>query len=44
MPGAGDSPKLCNAVLKDPVIHYFQEDEQSLSRVLNIFVRLNSGV
>lgn len=35
--------KLCNAVLKDPVIHYFQEDEQSLSKVLNIFVRLNSG-
>ena len=30
-------------LLKNPVIHYFREDEQSLDRVLNVFVRLNSG-
>jgi hypothetical protein len=41
--GAGALAKLCNAILKNSVIHFFQEDEQSLSRVLNIFVRLNSG-
>jgi len=41
--GAGTLAKLCNAILKNNVIHFFQEDEQSLSRVLNIFVRLNSG-
>ena len=35
--------KLCQVIIKDPVIHYFQEDEQALDRVLNIFVRLNSG-
>lgn len=35
--------KLCQAIIKDPVIHYFQEEEQTLDRVLNIFVRLNSG-
>lgn len=35
--------RLCQVIIKDPVIHYFQEDEQKLDRVLNIFVRLNSG-
>ena len=35
--------KLCQVIVKDPVIHYFQEDEQKLDRVLNIFIRLNSG-
>lgn len=35
--------KLCQVIIKDPVIHYFQEEEQKLDRVLNIFVRLNSG-
>lgn len=35
--------RLCQVLIKDPVIHYFQEDEQNLDRVLNIFVRLNSG-
>jgi hypothetical protein len=35
--------RLCQLIIKDPVIHYFQEDEQNLDRVLNIFVRLNSG-
>jgi hypothetical protein len=30
-------------LLKNPVVHYFREDEQSLNRVLNVFVRLNSG-
>lgn len=41
--GAGTLARLCNSVLKSPVVHYFQEDEQVLNRVLNIFVRLNSG-
>lgn len=35
--------RLCQVMIKDPVIHYFQEDEQKLDKVLNIFVRLNSG-
>jgi len=35
--------RLSQVIIKDPVIHYFQEDEQKLDRVLNIFVRLNSG-
>lgn len=41
--GGGALAKLCSALLKSPVIHYFREDEQSLDRVLNVFVRLNSG-
>ncbi|NCT95946.1 MAG: DUF262 domain-containing protein [Comamonadaceae bacterium] len=41
--GADALSRLCEVVLKDPVIHYFREDEQSLDRVLNVFVRLNSG-
>jgi hypothetical protein len=41
--GGGALAKLCNVILKNPVIHYFREDEQSLDRVLNVFVRLNSG-
>lgn len=41
--GAGSLARLCNALLKNQVIHYFREDEQSLNRVLNVFVRLNSG-
>lgn len=41
--GAGTLGTLCDTLLKSPVIHYFQEDEQSLNRVLNVFVRLNSG-
>ena len=35
--------KLCQVIVQDPVLHYFQEDEQALDRVLNIFIRLNSG-
>jgi hypothetical protein len=35
--------RLCQVIIKDPVVHFFQEDEQDLNRVLNIFVRLNSG-
>jgi hypothetical protein len=35
--------RLCQVIIKDPVVHYFQEDEQNLDKVLNIFVRLNSG-
>lgn len=41
--GAGTLARLCNSILKSPVVHYFQEDEQALNRVLNIFVRLNAG-
>ncbi len=41
--GGGALAKLCNVLLKNPVVHYFREDEQSLDRVLNVFVRLNSG-
>jgi hypothetical protein len=41
--GGGALAKLCNVLLKKPVVHYFREDEQSLDRVLNLFVRLNSG-
>ncbi|MFZ5862846.1 MAG: DUF262 domain-containing protein [Nitrospirota bacterium] len=41
--GAGALSRLCDIIIKDPVIHYFQETEQKLDRVLNIFVRLNSG-
>ena len=41
--GGGALATLCNVLLKNPVIHYFREDEQSLDRVLNVFVRLNSG-
>lgn len=41
--GGGTLAKLCNGLLKNQVIHYFREDEQSLNRVLNVFVRLNSG-
>lgn len=41
--GAGSLARLCNSLLKNQVIHYFREDEQSLNRVLNVFVRLNSG-
>lgn len=41
--GGGALAKLCNVLLKNQVIHYFREDEQSLNRVLNVFVRLNSG-
>lgn len=41
--GGGTLAKLCNVLLKNQVVHYFREDEQSLNRVLNVFVRLNSG-
>lgn len=41
--GSSTLPKLCQIIIKDPTVHYFQEDEQELNRVLNIFVRLNSG-
>jgi len=41
--GGGALSRLCDVLLKDPIIHYFREDEQSLDRVLNVFVRLNSG-
>lgn len=35
--------RLSSVILQDPVIHFFQEEEQALDRVLNIFIRLNSG-
>lgn len=41
--GGAALTRLCDVLLKNPVIHYFREDEQSLDRVLNVFVRLNSG-
>lgn len=41
--GGDTLSKLADVLLKDPVIHFFREDEQSLDRVLNVFVRLNSG-
>ena len=41
--GAGALSRLCDVIIKEPVIHFFQEDEQKLDRVLNIFIRLNSG-
>lgn len=35
--------RLWNIVHKDNVVHYFLEEEQNLDRVLNIFIRVNSG-
>lgn len=35
--------KLHSVVTKDPVINYFEEDAQDLDKVLNIFIRVNSG-
>ncbi len=35
--------RLWRSVHEDPAINYFEEREQSLSRVLDIFVRVNSG-
>ena len=37
---------LCNlfeAICKDPLINYYQEEDQDLDKVLNIFIRINSG-
>lgn len=35
--------RLWNAVRSDPTIVYFEEKEQDIDRVLNIFIRRNSG-
>lgn len=35
--------RLHQVVHKDPLIHYYEEEDQDLERVLNIFIRLNSG-
>jgi len=35
--------RLWNLVHNDPIIHYFLEEEQNLDKVLNIFIRVNSG-
>lgn len=35
--------KLYQVIHKDPVINYFEEQEANLEKVLNIFVRINSG-
>lgn len=35
--------KLWKVVHEDRVIHYFLEEEQNLDKVLNIFIRVNSG-
>lgn len=47
--GLGDTPafrslsRLWKAVHQDGVVSYFEEKEQSLSKVLDIFIRVNSG-
>jgi hypothetical protein len=35
--------KLWNVLTQTPGIHYFQEEDQDLDKVLNIFIRVNSG-
>jgi hypothetical protein len=35
--------RLHDVVHKDPVISYFEEESQDLDKVLNIFIRVNSG-
>lgn len=35
--------KLYTVIKKDPVIHYFLEKDEKLEKVLNIFIRVNSG-
>lgn len=35
--------KLFSIINKDPVIHYFLEKGEKLDKVLNIFIRVNSG-
>jgi len=35
--------RLYAVIRKDQTVAYYQEDEQDLNRVLNIFIRLNSG-
>jgi hypothetical protein len=35
--------RLFRVVHTDPLVHYYEEDTPNLDRVLNIFIRLNSG-
>ena len=35
--------KLWNVIVKSEVINYYLEEEQNLDKVLNIFIRVNSG-
>ncbi len=35
--------KLLQVVCKDPLISFYQEDDQDIDKVLNIFIRVNSG-
>ncbi len=35
--------RLHRVIHTDPLIHYYEEEAQDLERVLNIFIRLNSG-
>ena len=35
--------KLSKVIHSDPLINYFEEEEQNLDKVLQIFVRINSG-
>lgn len=35
--------KLSKVIHSDPLINYFEEEEQDLNKVLQIFVRINSG-
>jgi hypothetical protein len=35
--------RLHRVVHTDPLVHYYEEEDQDVERVLNIFIRLNSG-
>lgn len=35
--------RLHTVIHTEPLIHYYEEEEQDVERVLNIFIRLNSG-
>ena len=35
--------RLLQVTQKEPIINFFEEEEQDLDRVLNIFIRVNSG-
>lgn len=35
--------RLYRVIHTDPLVHYYEEDTPNLDRVLNIFIRLNSG-
>ena len=35
--------KLYAVIIKNPLINYFLEEDDSLDKVLNVFIRVNSG-